>query len=106
MRARRAGRTGAGRGRRGVGHGAALKVSLLAILGWPDDLAATLEALHNCCWAELRDSGVDGGLRLAAYNRRAVAAPDFASPEVLASIPRVVGHRSPEPKAMGLWRSW
>ena len=63
-----------------VGHGAALKVSLLAILGWPDDLAATLEALHNCCWAELRDSGVDGGLRLAAYNRRAVAAPDFASP--------------------------
>jgi len=63
-----------------VGHGAALKVSLLAILGWPDDLAATLEALHNCCWAELRDSGVDGGLRLAAYNRRAVGAPDFASP--------------------------
>ena len=63
-----------------VGHGAALKVSLLAILGWPDEVAATLEALHNCCWAELRDSGVDGALRLAAYNRRAVRTPDFASP--------------------------
>jgi broad specificity phosphatase PhoE len=62
-----------------VGHGAALKVSLLAILGWPDELAATLEALHNCCWAELRDSGVDGGLRLSAYNRRAEPHPDFAS---------------------------
>ena len=34
---------------------------------WPP----RLEALHNCCWAELRDSGVDGGLRLSAYNRRA-----------------------------------
>ena len=44
-----------------VGHGAALKVSLLAILGWPDELAADLEALHNCCWAELRDTGLDGG---------------------------------------------
>jgi probable phosphoglycerate mutase len=63
-----------------VGHGAALKVSLLGVLGWPDDLAATLEALHNCCWAELRDSGVDGRLRLAAYNHRAVDGPDFASP--------------------------
>ena len=84
-----------------VGHGAALKVSLLAILGWPDDLAATLEALHNCCWAELRDSGVDGGLRLAAYNRRAVGTPDFASPWVLASIPRVVAHRSSGPQRWG-----
>ena len=64
-----------------VGHGAALKVSLLAILGWPDELAATVEALHNCCWAELRDSGVDGGLRLSAYNRRAEGDPDFASPD-------------------------
>ena len=66
-----------------VGHGAALKVSLLAILGWPDGLAATLEALHNCCWAELRDSGVDGGLRLSAYNRRAEGDPDFASPDTV-----------------------
>jgi probable phosphoglycerate mutase len=62
-----------------VGHGGALKVSLLAILGWPAEVAATLEALHNCCWAELRDSGVDGALRLAAYNRRAVGPPDFAT---------------------------
>jgi broad specificity phosphatase PhoE len=64
-----------------VGHGAALKVSLLAVLGWPAELAATLEALHNCCWAELRDSGDDGGLRLSAYNRRGERGADFASPD-------------------------
>jgi probable phosphoglycerate mutase len=63
-----------------VSHGGALKVSLLAILGWPAELAATLEALHNCCWAELRDSGVEGRVRLSAYNRRAVQGADFASP--------------------------
>jgi glucosyl-3-phosphoglycerate phosphatase len=63
-----------------VGHGAALKVSLLAVLGWPEGLTEGLEALHNCCWAELRDSGLDGRLRLGAYNRRAVGGPDFVSP--------------------------
>ena len=62
-----------------VSHGGALKVSLVALLGWPAELTATIEALHNCCWAELRDSGVDGALRLAAYNRRAGGGPDFAS---------------------------
>ena len=54
-----------------VGHGGALKVSVLALLGWPAGAAATLQALDNCGWAELRDSGVDGRLRLAAYNRTA-----------------------------------
>jgi probable phosphoglycerate mutase len=52
-----------------VGHGAALKVSVVALLGWPEAAAATLQALDNCGWAELHDSGVDGRLRLAAYNR-------------------------------------
>jgi probable phosphoglycerate mutase len=52
-----------------VGHGGALKVSVLALLGWPDGAAATLQALDNCGWAELHDSGVGGRLRLAAYNR-------------------------------------
>lgn len=54
-----------------VGHGGALKVSVLALLGWPDGAAAMLQALDNCGWAELRDSGVGGRLRLAAYNRTA-----------------------------------
>ncbi|MFC6286664.1 histidine phosphatase family protein [Nocardioides sp. GCM10027113] len=55
-----------------VGHGAALKVSVVALLGWPEEAAATLQALDNCAWVELRDSGVDGRLRLAAYNRTVV----------------------------------
>jgi probable phosphoglycerate mutase len=62
-----------------VSHGGALKVTLLALLGWPEGLAATLQALDNCGWAELRDSGVDGRLRLAAYNVTAPADPDFVS---------------------------
>jgi probable phosphoglycerate mutase len=60
-------------GERGVlvGHGGALKVSLLALLGWPEAASATLQALDNCGWAELHDSGVGGRVRLAAYNRTA-----------------------------------
>jgi probable phosphoglycerate mutase len=56
-----------------VGHGGALKVSLLALLGWPEGASATLQALDNCGWAELHDSGASGRLRLAAYNRTARA---------------------------------
>jgi glucosyl-3-phosphoglycerate phosphatase len=58
-----------------VGHGAALKVSLIALLGWPGELAASLRGLDNCGWAEVVQSDERGPLRLTAYNRRA----DFAS---------------------------
>ena len=58
-----------------VSHGGALKVSLVDLLGWPSELAATVRGLDNCGWAVLEDSGDGGALRLAAYNRT----PNFAS---------------------------
>ncbi len=57
-----------------VGHGASLRVGLLALLGWDPSSAASLRGLANCGWAEVDDSSPGGGLRLAAYNR---VAPDF-----------------------------
>ncbi len=59
-----------------VGHGGSLKVSVLELLGWSEGAAAGLQALDNCGWAVLEDSGVDRRLRLAAWNR---TAPDFVS---------------------------
>jgi probable phosphoglycerate mutase len=59
-----------------VGHGGALKVSVLELLGWSEGATAGLQALDNCGWAVIEDSGVDGRLRLAAWNR---TAPDFVS---------------------------
>jgi broad specificity phosphatase PhoE len=64
-----------------VGHGAALKVSVLGLLGWPQDAAGGLQALDNAGWAEVTDSGVDGRLRLTAWNRTAGGVPDFATRE-------------------------
>jgi len=59
-----------------VGHGAALRVALLALLGWDGSASAQLRALDNCGWAAVDDSALGGGLRLAAYNR---VAADFTS---------------------------
>jgi broad specificity phosphatase PhoE len=59
-----------------VGHGAALRVALLALLGWDGSASSPLRALANCGWATVDDSALGGGLRLAAYNR---IATDFAS---------------------------
>ena len=59
-----------------VGHGAALRVALLALLGWDESASSPLRGLDNCGWATLDDSAPGGGLRLAAYNR---IAPDFTS---------------------------
>ena len=64
-----------------VSHGGALKVSTLALLGWPEGAAVTLQGLDNCGWVELHDSGDRGRLRLAAYNRVVPGAPDFATDE-------------------------
>ena len=59
-----------------VTHGAALKLALCGLLGWPMDLAGTLGVLDNCAWASV--TVPDGGraARLEAYGRG-----DFASPE-------------------------
>lgn len=59
-----------------VGHGAALRVALLALLDWDGSASSSLRALDNCGWATLDDSAPGGRLRLAAYNR---VAPDFAT---------------------------
>ena len=59
-----------------VGHGAALRVGVLALLGWEGSASSSLRALDNCGWATVEDSALGGGLRLAAYNR---IATDFAS---------------------------
>ena len=68
-----------------VSHGAALKVALLALLGWPVEVAGSVRGLDNCGWIVLDDSGEptgqpgseNGGLRLMAYNRTT----DFATHE-------------------------
>jgi glucosyl-3-phosphoglycerate phosphatase len=62
-----------------VSHGGALKVSVLELLGWSEGAAAGLQALANCGWAVIQDSGVDGRLRLTAWNRTAPYPPDFVS---------------------------
>lgn len=65
-----------------VGHGAALRVSLLALLGWPETLLSSLRGLDNCGWAVLEAHPHGHGMRLASYNETAHPAlhgPDFAS---------------------------
>jgi len=65
-----------------VAHGACLKVSLLAFLGWPETLLGTLRGLDNCGWAVLENDSAGRGVRLASYNETvhpAVHGPDFAS---------------------------
>jgi broad specificity phosphatase PhoE len=65
-----------------VAHGACLKVSLLAFLGWPEALASTVRGLDNCGWAVVEDDPAGRGVRLASYNETvhpAVHGPDFAS---------------------------
>jgi probable phosphoglycerate mutase len=61
-----------------VSHGAAIRVAVGALLGWPDEQFHTLRGLDNCGWAVLVEHPEDGGLRLEAYNR-VVRPPDFTS---------------------------
>ena len=58
-----------------VTHGAALKVALVALLGWEPSHGDSLGVLDNCAVAVLTESAPGAPMRLAAYN----AAPDFAS---------------------------
>lgn len=65
-----------------ISHGAALKVALVAFLGWPAETGRTLRGLENCGWAVL-EPGPDGaGVRLASYNETVnpvAHGPDYAS---------------------------
>lgn len=55
-----------------VSHGAAIRVAVAALLGWPDDAVHSLHGLANCGWVELgRRDGE--GVRMTAYNRVADA---------------------------------
>ncbi len=50
-----------------VTHGASLRVAIAGILGWPLETAGDIEAMHNCGWATLAETGA-GRLRVSAYN--------------------------------------
>ncbi len=54
-----------------VSHGAAIRVAVAGLLGWPDGAEHTLGGLANCGWAELETHLPDGRIRLTAYNRTA-----------------------------------
>ncbi|SDR78694.1 probable phosphoglycerate mutase [Nocardioides scoriae] len=56
-------------------HGAALRVGVAGLLGWPLGAADGLEAMRNCGWAVLRERA-GGRLRLAAYNQTAGQIPE------------------------------
>jgi broad specificity phosphatase PhoE len=57
-----------------VTHGASLKVALASVLGWPVETAAGIEAMHNCAWAVVAETG-SGRLRLSSYNRTVEGTP-------------------------------
>lgn len=48
-------------------HGAAMRVGVAGLLGWPLEAADGLEAMRNCSWAVLRERG-PSRLRLAGWN--------------------------------------
>lgn len=65
-----------------ISHGACLKVSLVAFLGWPEEVGSSLRGLDNCGWMVLEAADHDRGVRLSSYNETAhpaVHGPDFAS---------------------------
>ncbi len=51
-----------------VTHGAALRVGVAGLLGWPDRLDETLAGMDNCGWLWLREHTRFGHLQLASYN--------------------------------------
>jgi probable phosphoglycerate mutase len=54
-----------------VTHGAALRVGVAGLLGWPDELDETLAGMDNCGWLRLREHTRFGHLQLASYNEHA-----------------------------------
>ncbi len=54
-------------------------IALAGILGWPIETASGIEAMRNCGWATLAETGA-GRLRLSSYNLTVAAlAPDSPS---------------------------
>ncbi len=52
-----------------VSHGAATRVAVGSLLGWPDEQFHTLGGLGNCSWVVLEQHPDQAALRLLAYNR-------------------------------------
>ena len=52
-----------------VTHGAALKVGLVGLLGWPPAQVADLRGLDNCAWVSVVAPAGASAPRLEAYNR-------------------------------------
>jgi probable phosphoglycerate mutase len=69
-----------------VAHGAALKVSLLEFLGWPEEVGATLRGLDNCGWVVLEEDAAGRGVRLASYNETAHPAVHATDPASETSV--------------------
>ncbi len=66
-----------------VTHGASLRVALATILGWPLETANGIEAMRNCAWATVAETGA-GRLRLSEYNQTAGSAtPRLASSDLV-----------------------
>ncbi len=51
-----------------VTHGAALRVGVAGLLGWPEGSDKMLTGMDNCHWLRLREHQRFGHLQLASYN--------------------------------------
>ena len=90
-----------------VAHGACLRVSLLAFLGWPESLLDGLRGLDNCGWAVVEADAPDaasGWRRTTRRRTRRCTGPISHPTPRLANIRRVA--RGKPWAAAGLWRSW
>ncbi len=64
-----------------VTHGAALKVAVCALIGWPTPVRGDLVGIGNCHWVELIEAE-PGVFRLGGYNLPGdLGTPDFSSAE-------------------------
>jgi probable phosphoglycerate mutase len=54
-----------------VTHGAAMKVAVAGLLGWPQTHTVSLKGVDNCAWITLEEIEHGGRLRLAGYNQKA-----------------------------------
>jgi broad specificity phosphatase PhoE len=57
-----------------VSHGAALRLGLAQLLGFPEELWDRLGGLSNCCWSVLGEMR-DGGWRLVEHNAGTLPEP-------------------------------
>jgi glucosyl-3-phosphoglycerate phosphatase len=66
-------------------HGACLKVGLMGALGWPWELARSIQGIENAAYCVLTEDLDRGLLRLTSYNEKAGSAPH--GPDFVADAP-------------------